>query len=413
MEQVLKRNSLRKNFNWNFIGNLIYAATQWGLIIVMTRFGNVEMVGVFSLGLAVTGPIIMFTNLQLRTVQATTQDKSFHFSEFLAVRILANIIFCFILFTLIFASDYKGYTVVIICLVAVSKIVESLSDLAYGLFQQKERMELIAKSTIMRGISSLFIVFIIVYFTNNLIAALIGLIICWFLVLIFYDIKNVYRFSMKFRPVFKKKEIISIIKLSLPLGIVVMIVSLNTNLPKILIENMIDAEALGYFASISYLVFVGSKFINSIGNAMLPRLAILYEKGNKKNYNKYLLILVSISAMIGMFLTLASYFGGEYILYVIYGSEFVSYRNLFVLIMVYGTFNYISYSLIVGLNAMRKFKIQPYLGIIWLTISAISLLLLIPEYGLIGAAWSLIIYSVSRISTVCIVLYLNLKSKKI
>src|SRR5699024_7018493 len=115
-------------------------------------------------------------------VQATTQDKSFHFSEFLAVRILANIIFCLILFILIFTSDYEEYTIFIICLVAVSKIIESLSDLAYGLFQQKERMELIAKSTILRGLSSLFIVLIIVYFTNNLIAALIGLIVCWFLV---------------------------------------------------------------------------------------------------------------------------------------------------------------------------------------------------------------------------------------
>jgi len=412
MQNTVRRNSLKKNFSWNFIGNLIYAATQWGLIIVMTRLGNVEMVGAFSLGLAITGPIIMFTNLQLRTVQATSEERYFEFSSFISVRIISNIVFSIALLIYLLFSDYDTYSLIIICLVAITKIVESLSDLTYGLFQQREKMELISKSTIMRGISSLITVSILIYFTNSLVIALLGMIICWVSVFLIYDIKNINNFSLQFKPSFNKTKIIQIIKMSIPLGIVVMIVSLNTNLPKIMIENMLGTEGLGYFASISYLVFVGSKFINSMGNAMLPRLANFYNEDKRREYIKYLLILVGISAIIGVLLVMISYFLGENILYFIYGSEFKEYKNLLILIMIYGMFNYISYSLVIGLNAMKSFKIQPYLSGIWLLVSLISLCYLVPDYGLIGAALSLIIYSITRVTTILLVLYINLRVNK-
>jgi len=407
----MNKNSLKKNFSWNFIGNLIYAATQWGLIVVITRLGSVEMVGLFSLGLALTGPIIMFTNLQLRTVQATSHEGLYKIADYFGVRIVTNVAFCLVLSILLLFSDYDIYTMVIVGLVGVTKLIESLSDLLYGFFQQKERMELIAKSTIVRGISSLLIIIISLYFTSNLIVALIGMSVCWLVIFILYDVRNVYRFTVRLRPSFKFTNLLEIIKMSLPLGIVVMIVSLNTNLPRILVEKMLDVEALGYFASISYLVFVGSKFINSMGNAVLPRLALLYNQKNIKDFRNHLLTLVAISSIIGLFLISVSIIGGEYILYYIYGADFYKFKTLLILIMIYGMFNYISYSLMVGLNALRNFKIQPYLGLIWLIFALTSLLYLTPKYGLNGAAIALIIYSVSRILSIGFVLYYTLNRK--
>lgn len=406
--QNIKNNSLKRNFSWNFIGNLIYAATQWGLIVVITRLGSIELVGLFSLGLAITSPIILFTNLQLRTVQATSQNNEFHIGDYFGIRIATDFIFIIILFIYLILSNYDGFTNIIIILVGITKIIESLSDLLYGFFQQKERMELIAKSTIIRGVSSFIVVFFSLYLTGDLSLALICMSLAWLLVFIFYDIKNLYKFSSSLKPRFKISNI-NIVKLSLPLGLVVMIVSLNTNLPKILIEKLLNVEALGIFASISYLVFVGSKFIDSVGNALLPKLAKMYIAQNVKAFRKYLLILVGLSFMIGLILIIFSIIIGDFILYIIYGSVFSEYKNLLILIMIYGMFNYISYSLMVGLNSMRKFKIQPYLGIFWLIVSISTLSWLIPEYGLVGAAYSLIIYSLSRVVSIGILVFYYLR----
>src|SRR4051794_16358727 len=65
------RLSLRANFTWTFVGNVIYAACQWGMLVVLAKVARPETVGNFALALAVTAPVIMLTNLQLRAVQAT------------------------------------------------------------------------------------------------------------------------------------------------------------------------------------------------------------------------------------------------------------------------------------------------------------------------------------------------------
>src|SRR5699024_12567901 len=161
-----------------------------------------------------------------------------------------------------------------------------------------------------------------------------------------YDVRNLYRCTVRLRPTFKFTNLLESINMSLPLGIVVMIVSLNTNLPRILVEKMLDVEALGYFASISYLVFVGSKFINSMGNAVLPRLALLYNQKNIKDFRNHLLTLVAISSIIGLFLISVSIIGGEYIIYYIYGDDFFKYKTLFIFFMFYIIFYLLSFSLL-------------------------------------------------------------------
>jgi O-antigen/teichoic acid export membrane protein len=69
--QPLKSLTLRQNFSWTFVGNIIYAASQWGMLVVLAKLGSPEMVGQFMRGLAVTAPIILFSNLQLRQIQTT------------------------------------------------------------------------------------------------------------------------------------------------------------------------------------------------------------------------------------------------------------------------------------------------------------------------------------------------------
>ena len=53
----------------------------------MTKFGDVEMVGKYSLALAITAPLFMLTNFQLRAVQATDAQSEYHFGKYLGLRI--------------------------------------------------------------------------------------------------------------------------------------------------------------------------------------------------------------------------------------------------------------------------------------------------------------------------------------
>lgn len=49
-------------------GNITYAGAQFVIVILLNKFGSSEIVGQYSLGLAVTAPIFMLSHLHLRSV---------------------------------------------------------------------------------------------------------------------------------------------------------------------------------------------------------------------------------------------------------------------------------------------------------------------------------------------------------
>src|SRR5687767_8033419 len=63
--------SLRRNFSWTLAGNVIYAACQWGILVVLAKLLAPESVGQFVLGVAVASPVFFLANLQLGSIQAT------------------------------------------------------------------------------------------------------------------------------------------------------------------------------------------------------------------------------------------------------------------------------------------------------------------------------------------------------
>ena len=69
--------SLRRNFSHMLIGNAIYSLSQWGILISLAKLSSTEAVGVYTLGIAVTAPIILLTDLQLRTILATDAKKDY------------------------------------------------------------------------------------------------------------------------------------------------------------------------------------------------------------------------------------------------------------------------------------------------------------------------------------------------
>src|ERR1700722_19919757 len=78
--------SLRSNFVWALAGNVVYAICQWGMIVALAKMGNSFMIGQFALGLAIATPVLMFTNLHLRVVQASDAKRLYSFREYLQLR---------------------------------------------------------------------------------------------------------------------------------------------------------------------------------------------------------------------------------------------------------------------------------------------------------------------------------------
>lgn len=393
--------SLKKNFSWTFLSNIIYAVSQWGMLIFIAKLGSPEMVGVFSLALAVTAPIMMLFNLNLRSVQATDQKDSSDFYSYFCLRIITTLMALIIIFTITFMFGYTKEQGYLILIIGLSKGIESISDVIFGVFQRNERMDLISISRILKGVFSLFVLGGLLFFTKSIIIASAGMALSWLLVLILYDFKHLrsYQYTKKT----KFNLMISIIKISFPLGIVMMINSFNTNIPRYFLEDY-GIKYLGYYVSMAYIITAGNTIVTALGQSATPRLAKYYAKHDIGAFKDLLKKLSLIGLLIGLIGVVVSFFFGKELLALIYTPDYANYSYEFVLIMLAGLFTYMSSFQGYGLTAARIFKLQPIIGVIWMIVGLITSFALIPTYGLKGAAYSLIISSITKLLCQSIVL---------
>ena len=124
--------TLRANFSWTFIGNVINAAAWFLMTIVLARLGSPEDVGQFALGLATTAPIFMFATLRLRDVQATDTRQEYLFGDYFAMRLITTALAVLAVVGIVAVSGFEWEVSLVILATALSKAVEAISDAFYG-----------------------------------------------------------------------------------------------------------------------------------------------------------------------------------------------------------------------------------------------------------------------------------------
>lgn len=395
--------TLRRNFSWSFIGNTIYAASQWGMLMVMAKLGTPEIVGQFTLGLAITAPIILLTNLQLRNVQATDAKRNYMFHHYLSLRLFTVTLALLLMVVVTYFTGFHGETALVILIIGLAKIFESISDVYYGLFQQHERLDLVAKSLIVRGLLSLGIFITTLHFTGSILWGVISLACSWALVLFILDSYHgtliVTSFannsSMTAGTVVttasrKRSPIKNLVLLTLPLGFAAMIVSLIANIPRYFVEHYLNSGELGIFAALAYLMVAGNTVVGALAQSATPRLARFYADDKVREFVKLLTKLVAFGALIGGGgVLLALLFGKEFLSF-IYRAEYAQRMDVFIWLMVAAGIGYMATFLNFGITAMRRFNVQiPLYGTV-AGMTAVACLWLVPRYGLLGAALGLV-----------------------
>lgn len=407
-QTATKHLTLKKNFLWTLISNIIYAFSQWLILIIIAKIGTPEMLGKFSLGLAITAPIFLFTNLQLRAIQATDAKSLYKFEYYFTLRLISGIVAMSIISILVILINYSIELKIIIILVALTKLIESISDVAHGLMQKNERMDYISISKMIKSILSIFIFWITLIITGSLIYGVIGLAISWLIILTLIDIPQAKKFE-NVQLNLNISVITKLIKLAYPLGIAMMLLSVNTNIPRYALEYFNGLDLLGYFTSMAYIVVSGTTVVNALGQSASPRLAKYYALGRLDLFYALLKKLLIIGFIVGSLGVFTAALFGKQILSLVYTHEYGAYSNIFILIMISGLMMYLSTFMGVCITATRNFKVQPVLNAIWVTISLMVSLILIPIYGILGASLTLIVTSTVQFFSQGLFLFLFLR----
>lgn len=390
----------KKNFSWLLAGNVFNAGSRGALLVILAKMGMPADVGIFSTALSINTPIFMLADLDLRTILATDSKNQYSFSDYAALRMhscLFSVCISFIvalILTVFFNLSIVSALVIVV--MAVAKSLEALSDLILGLLQKNRSMEKIGKSLIIKAILSCSMMAVIFYITKSVVLATVGLALSWATVLVLYDICNA-RMIFKQKLVIDYKAIKGLFKTSLPMGIVLMIWSLNLNIPNYFIGGYLGSDELGYFSSMFHLVIASDIIVNSLMQSELPSLAGYYWEGRRKSFFKTLKNLVLIACFLGTAGVLISSCCGKHILAILFREDYAVRSRVFTLLMLAYAVQYINICLNNSITAARLLKVQPYIYIVALIGNLIANIILVPRHGLYGAAYAVVISAVIQL----------------
>ena len=405
--------SLRDNFSWTLAGNVVYAACQWLTLVVLAKTGTPEMVGQFALALAIVTPVIVLTSLQLRVLQSTDASRDFVFGNYLAVRLVTAVVTVGVVAAIVGWNAYALEMALLALAVALTRSLDSVSDVFYGLLQQRERMDRIAVSLMLHGILQLAVFGPIVFATGSVLLAVLGMACVSLLVLLFYDVPKARQLAgpdSSLHPRWSLPAFRKIAWLGLPIGLVTAVNSLTGNVPRYFIAESLGERDLGIFAAMFYLTVAGSTVMGAIGSPASPRLANLFAAGDYAAYRQLLVKLVAIAVATGIGGLLVALVAGRQILTVLYRPEYAGHLPTFLWLMAATAPMYVASVLGVGVNAMRRFHAQVPLPVLNLALTFGLAAFLIPRSGLDGAGQVVFLSSVLSMFTTFVVLALCLRS---
>lgn len=379
--------SLSANFSATFVGNAVFAASQWAVLILIAKLGNNVMLGQYALALAIVTPVMQFSQLNLQAVLATDIAGAHPFGDYLAVRLgtiaLGLAVVCAI--TLVSRCQWPVPAAVLLLSIALS--VDNLSNIFYGVVQRRERMDLIAWSLAARGLMSAGSLGLTLWLTHSLLAGIAALAAARTTVLVVYD-RPISSVGRPLRTSGLRAQL-DVFCTSLPLGIVLMLIALAINFPRYAIEQKLGTAALGSFAAVASFLTAGSTIVNALGQSALPRLARYFTERDLRRFWRLTYQLAGLAFLLGAGGIVAASLLGRPLLATVYRPAYGAYAGLLAWIMVAGLLSYVSGILGYVITSARVFVAQtPVLASAACT-SAIVSWTLVPRMGLNGGAVAL------------------------
>jgi O-antigen/teichoic acid export membrane protein len=398
------------------------------MLSAIAKLGTPEMVGEFALGLAVTAPVLLLAQMNLRAVLATDTKDEYSFRDYRALRLNATLAGILVIAAIAWAG-YGSKTAAVVMAVGLAQAIEGVSDIYYGLMQQHERMDRITISQLWRGPAGLVAMAVGVGLTGSVLWGAVALVAVRLAVLAIYDAGAGTRdfllkdgaqshlwarllwgrwFNLRtdcqsvqpgearpsghrgpVQPSYWRQRAsrqFSIFWLAAPLSSVMLLNSLSTNMPRYFIEHHSGTRELGLFSAAASLVAVGNTLINALGQAVTPRLAKMFAWEGAARFEAFSGRLAAFAAALGLCAIGCSVVLGRWVLTLMFRPEYAAQAGLLTSLMVAGAIGYVATLLGYAVTAARSFRPQLPVFVVVTLVTLVGCAVWIPARGLAGAA---------------------------
>lgn len=365
----------------------VYAASQWATLVVVARIGGPENLGEYTVALAVCAPIIVFTRLNMQTVQATDSRDEYEFCDYALARIILTLGGLALITGYGIFSGHALEAVLVLSGVALFKSIESIGDLVQGLLRKNEQIGAIATATHIRSITLLIGVAIGIYALDSFPAGIMLVALAWWLVFVSYERGQVRKLNVSWHSTNWRRSA-DLIRKCFPSGLGMLLGSLTVNIPVYVIEHFRGVAQAGYYSAAAFFMALGGLVATALGQAAMARLSVEFSN-NRERYRATLRTILLVSCVLGgSVIVLAKLIGGN-ILAILYGADYATHEAVLLWIAVATALSFPATLLGLSLTISRRFNTGLLVHIVSLAVVSILAAIFVPSHGLLGGAWAL------------------------
>src|SRR5581483_9866960 len=177
-----------------------------------------------------------------------------------------------------------------------------------------------------------------------------------------------------------------LLRAAAPLGIISMLVSLNSSIPRYFVEAHLGSAELGIFSAIVSLLTTGSLVVSAFGQSIFLPVARACATFNRWKFRSYVVYAVAMGGLLGAGAVIAASLFGQSILARIFRPEYGQRASVLVPLTIAGMMNFVASGLGFIVTAARSLRPQIPVLIATAAASAGTAAFAVPRYGLYGAA---------------------------
>ena len=405
MESNLK---VKNSIIYNTVGTFFYFFCQWAITVLVVKIGGYSNSGILSITISMTNIFYMISMYGVRSFQVSDIKNEYKDGDYLFVRLITSAVsLIFFCLTLLFLK-YESKIQLCMIIYFFFKLGESITDLNFGFFQRYNFYRYIGISYILKGLATLLVFSITLYFSQNLLLTLLlETLILWFFIIIydFRKIKNKLNLKMK------KDKILQLLKICFSLMLYTLILTYLNFITRYQVEKFFGTEELGYYSAITMVIVVICTLFGSIFVIIIPKISYMYKE---KNMNKIIKVIFKINLAIIVF-TIMSIIGaitlGNIVFSIIFTKTIEKYMYLLIPTIItsatLGILNYLS-TILISFHDLKFVLVANLIPAIFCTF---SIKVFILKYKMLGSLYSLVASLIIGVLIVGIRIFYLLKKR--
>jgi O-antigen/teichoic acid export membrane protein len=413
---VAAGHSLRRNILYALIGNGVLNLGRFAVVVLLAKFAGEEIQGTFTYtSIAWAIPVVLFCGLEARAAFVADAGGEFAFGVYRALRTMGMGIAAAVLLVVVLWITRAEASVSLIWLmlaICAGRIIFHQAEVYWGVYQRRERLDLMAWSNALRGLTMVapFAILLIwpqiadrsgsheamVERRMQVAAwAFSTYVVAWAAIWWFFDRRLVVGhtdvdLSWSWPAIWK------LAKQTLPLGLVLLLINLCETVTQCFVKRAAAGEGwteLGYFGAMRYITLGATFLIVQVSTAAGNRLANYYQR-DLRSFVRLAAKLTGVAIALGGAILVATWLFGEWLLRVIYTAEYAAHYTDFLVLVLAQAVMLLAAVFGFATTHMRQFWIQVPVQMGVLGITALAAMALVqPENPVRGGAWTMLVRS--------------------